>query len=132
MTLGSTHAIALAGLEGRLVEVEAHLSNALPGLIVSGLPDAACRQAPERIRAAAESSGLPLPSRKIVVNLSPAALPKNGTGFDLAIAVAILAAMEVIPHRHVREVVHLGELGLDGAVRPVAGVLPSVVAALRA
>ena len=73
MTLGSTHAIALAGLEGRLVEVEAHLSNALPGLIVSGLPDAACRQAPERIRAAAESSGLPLPSRKIVVNLSPAA-----------------------------------------------------------
>lgn len=129
MTLGSTRAIALAGLTGRLVEVEAHLSNALPGLVVSGLPDAACRQSPDRVRAASESSDLPLPSRKIVVNLSPAAVPKNGTGFDLAIAVAILAASGTVPPQHAQPVVHLGELGLDGTVRPISGILPSVVAA---
>lgn len=132
MTLGTTQAIALSGLDGRLVEVEAHLSNALPGLLLSGLPDAACRQAPDRVRAAAESCDLPLPSRKIVVNLSPAAVPKNGTGFDLAIAIAILAATEEVPQERVRGVVHIGELGLDGSVRPVAGVLPSVVAAAAA
>ena len=105
MTLGRTRAIALAGLQGRLVDVEAHLSNALPGLLVSGLPDAACRQAPDRVRAACESTSLTLPSRKIVVNLSPAAVPKNGTGFDLAIAVAILAAVGKIMQRPAGEVV---------------------------
>jgi magnesium chelatase family protein len=132
MTLGRTRAIALAGLQGRLVDVEAHLSNALPGLLVSGLPDAACRQAPDRVRAACESTSLTLPSRKIVVNLSPAAVPKNGTGFDLAIAVAILAAVGKIMQRPAGDVVHLGELGLDGSVRPVVGVLPAVLAALAA
>lgn len=132
MTLGATHAIALSGLQGQLVEVEAHLSNALPGLLVSGLPDAACRQAPDRVRAAIESSELALPSRKIVVNLSPAAVPKNGSGYDLAIAVAVLTAIGDVEQKHVSRVVHVGELGLDGRVRPVAGVLPMVTAAASA
>ena len=132
MSLGTTASVALTGLEGRLVEVEAHVSNALPGLTVSGLPDAACRQAPDRVRAASESAGQPLPSRKILVNLSPANVPKSGTGFDLGIAVAILVAGGVLPQAVCRGVVHIGELGLDGTVRGVPGVLPSVLAAAAA
>lgn len=132
MTLGATTSIALHGLGGRVVGVEAHLSSALPGLIVSGLPDAACRQANERVRAACESSKLTLPSQKIVVNLSPASVPKNGSGYDLAIAVAIQAGLDAIPQQACRRVAHLGELGLDGSVRGIPGVLPAVLAAARA
>ena len=100
MILGATSSVALTGLDGRSVQVEAQLSSALPSLIVSGLPDAACRQAPERVRAACASAGSPLPAKKIVVNLSPASVPKSGTGFDLGIAVAILAAGSVVGQEH--------------------------------
>ncbi|MFN8096960.1 MAG: YifB family Mg chelatase-like AAA ATPase [Dermatophilaceae bacterium] len=126
MILGATTAVALEGLEGRAVRVEAQLSNSLPGLIVSGLPDAACRQAPERVRAACNSAGAPLPVKKIVVNLSPASVPKAGTGFDLGIALAILAAGGAVPQDRCGGVVHLGELGLDGSVRGVSGILPAI------
>ena len=132
MTLGTTRAIALHGLDGQLVDVEAHLGSALPALIVSGLPDAACRQAPERVRSAVSSSGLAIPAKKVVVNLSPASLPKHGTGFDLAIAVAILAATGDVALTSCRSVVHIGELGLDGSIRAVPGVLPAVICAARA
>jgi magnesium chelatase family protein len=124
--LGATSSVALTGLDGRSVQVEAQLSSALPSLIVSGLPDAACRQAPERVRAACASAGSPLPAKKIVVNLSPASVPKSGTGFDLGIAVAILAAGSVVGQEHCADVVHLGELGLDGSVRGVPGILPAI------
>jgi magnesium chelatase family protein len=129
--LGSTTSVALAGLEGRAVKVEAQLSSSLPGLIVSGLPDAACRQAPERVRAACTSAGAPLPPKKIVVNLSPASVPKSGTGFDLGIALAILAAGGTVRQEACGGVVHLGELGLDGSVRGVIGILPAVRYAAR-
>jgi magnesium chelatase family protein len=132
MAVARTRAIALLGLTGALVEVEADISNTLPGFALIGLPDAALGEARERVRAAASNSGCPLASRKITVNLSPAALPKHGSCFDLAIAMAALAADGTVSAESVERVVHLGELGLDGRLRPTAGILPSVVAAARA
>ncbi|WP_116113012.1 YifB family Mg chelatase-like AAA ATPase [Austwickia chelonae] len=132
MTLGRTRGTVLDGLEGALVQAEADVGNGLPTFLIVGLPDAACRQATDRIRAAAANSGLDLPTRKIVVNLSPASLPKSGSGLDLAIAVAALSAAGKLPLAQVSDVLHLGELGLDGTVRPVHGVLPLVLAAAQA
>lgn len=132
MGLGRTHAVALSGVEGHLVQVEAHMAQGLPAMTMSGLPDAACSRAPSRVRAAAEDCGLTIPQRRWTINLTPAWLPKSGSGFDIGIAVAQLAAIDVLPSRVVEPVVHIGELGLDGAVRPVAGVLPMVVAAAAA
>ncbi len=101
----------------------------LPHFAVSGLPDTACLQSTDRIKAGTSNSGVPLPQRRITVNLSPASIPKSGTAFDLPIAVAVLVAARVLPIGLAEEVVHLGELGLDGTIRPVRGVLPSVLAA---
>ncbi|GAB76558.1 magnesium chelatase family protein [Austwickia chelonae] len=132
MTLGRTRGAVLDGVDGALVQAEADVGNGLPTFLIVGLPDAACRQAADRIRAAAANSGLDLPARKIVVNLSPASLPKNGSGLDLAIAVAALSATGSLPVSQVADVMHLGELGLDGTIRPVHGVLPLVLAAAQA
>ena len=128
MSLGRTRSVALTGLQGALVDVEADIAQGLPHFAVSGLPDTACLQSTDRIKAATSNSGLPLPQRRITVNLSPASIPKAGTGFDLPIAVAALVGARVLP-AVAEPVVHLGELGLDGSVRPVRGVLPSVLAA---
>jgi magnesium chelatase family protein len=132
MTVGRTSAVALLGLAGSLVEVEADISSNLPAFVLIGLPDAALGEARDRVRAAATNSGCALPSRKLTVNLSPAALPKHGSGFDLAIAVAALAAAGEVSAESVQGVVHIGELGLDGRLRPTTGVLPAVLAAARA
>lgn len=132
MTLGSTRAVALSGLAGTMVEVEAHVSQGLPHFAVTGLPDKACAQAPERVRSAAATTGVPLPPHRVTVNLSPASVPKTGSGFDLAIAVAVLAAAGKVPVTAPRRVVHIGELALDGRVRGVRGVLPAVLAAVAA
>lgn len=132
MSLGRTLGVSLTGLAGALVQVEADLSPGLPSFTITGLPDAACRQSSERIRSAAANRGLSIPARRITVNLSPASLPKAGSGFDLPIAVALLVAAGVIPPEAVAGVVHLGELGLDGSVRSVRGVLPAVLAAAEA
>src|SRR5690349_14380330 len=99
--------------------------------MISGLPDAACKQSPDRIKAAAANSGMSIPNRRLTVNLSPASMPKAGSGFDLPIAIAVLAAAGLVPAEVVAPMVHLGELGLDGSVRPVRGVLPAVLAAAR-
>lgn len=131
MGLGRTAAVALVGLEGALVEVEADISPGLPVFLIGGLPDAACRQSADRIKAAAANRGLKLPSQRVTVNLSPAWLPKTGSAFDLAIAVAVLAAAGELPGPVVQDVVHVGELSLNGTVRPVRGVLPIVTAAAR-
>lgn len=130
--LGLTRAVSLLGLTGRVVEVEAHLAPSLPAFTLVGLPDAALAEARDRVRAAVTSSGLPWPNRRVTVNLSPAALPKAGSGFDLAIAVATLAGAELVDPRAAAGAVHVGELGLDGRLRPVRGVLPAVVAAVEA
>ncbi|WEO75902.1 YifB family Mg chelatase-like AAA ATPase [Cryobacterium sp. SO2] len=131
MGLARTHSVALIGLAGSLVEVEADISNQLPGMKLIGLPDAALAEAAERVRAAAKNSGCALNGHKLTVNLSPAALRKHGSGFDLAIALACLAADDVIPADSVAAVVHIGELALDGRLRPTPGILPAVIAAAR-
>jgi magnesium chelatase family protein len=131
MAIGRTTAVALLGLTGALIDVEADISSNLPSFVLIGLPDAALNEAKDRVRAAATNSGCGLPNRKITVNLSPAALPKHGSGFDLAIAMAVLAAAETVSVESVERVVHLGELGLDGRLRPIPGILPSVLAAVR-
>lgn len=128
--VGRSLSVALHGLEGRVVEAEADIGNTLPGFVILGLPDTALSESRERIRACASNSGIPLSRRKITVNLFPASLPKRGSGFDLAIAVAAIAANGEI--RGTEGVVFLAELGLDGRLRPVRGVLPAVAAAVKA
>jgi len=132
MPIGRTHAVSLLGLQGAIVEIEADISSNLPSFVLIGLPDAALGEARDRVRAAATNSGCGLPNRKLTVNLSPAALPKHGSGFDLGIALAALAAAGQVSADSIDRVVHLGELGLDGRLRPVTGVLPAVVGAARA
>jgi magnesium chelatase family protein len=130
MALARTLAVAVVGVEGHLVEVEAHLAGGLPGLALIGLPDAALAEARDRIRAAVLNSDQKWPDQRITVGLFPATLPKSGSAFDLAMALAILAAAGVVPLERRR--VLLGELALDGRVRPVRGVLPAVLAAVDA
>jgi magnesium chelatase family protein len=131
MALGRALAVAVVGMEGRLVTVEADIAEGLPTFSVVGLPDASVSESRDRVRAAAANSGHKLPIKRITVNLSPAALPKAGTGFDLAVAAALLSAAGTAPGPTVGRFVHIGELGLDGRVRPVRGVLPAVLAAVR-
>ncbi len=132
MAVARTFAVALNGLDGHVVEVEADIAPGLPAFVLIGLPDTALGESRERVRAAAVNAGCPLTQRKLTINLSPAALRKQGSGFDLAIAVAALAASGDVGVESVSGVVHLGELGLDGRLRPIPGVLPSVAAARRA
>ena len=129
MALARAYSVALVGVRGHLIEVEADIASGLPATILVGLPDTALREARDRIRAAIVNSGQTWPNSKITVGLSPAALPKRGSGFDLAIAVAILAAAEAVPAPALAGKMFLAELGLDGRLRPVPGVLPAVVAA---
>ena len=132
MPIGRAHSVALQGIDGAVVEIEADISSNLPSFVLIGLPDAALGEARDRVRAAAGNAGIPLTSRKLTVNLSPASLPKHGSGFDLGIAMAAFAADGHLSSSSVAGAVHLGELGLDGRVRPVTGVLPAVLAAVRA
>lgn len=132
MSIGVTRGVALRGIAGHVVEVECHIGQGLPSFDIGGLPDTALRQAPQRVRAATISAGYSLNSRQLTVNLSPASIPKHGTAFDLGIAIAALAASDVVPAAAVRPVVHLAELGLDGRLRHVTGILPAVLAAQQA
>ena len=129
MPIARAHSFALVGVHGHDVEIEADIQNGLPGLLLVGLPDTALREARDRIRAAITNSGEQWPLRRITVGLSPASLPKRGSGFDLGIAVAILSAAGSVPADVIDGVAFLGELGLDGQLRPVRGVLPAVAAA---
>ena len=121
--------IALTGLEGTAVMVESAISQQLPGIAIIGLPDASLAEAKLRVRTATAQTGLPLSDRFITVNLAPASLPKHGSGFDLAIALAALAASRHLPASGLADVAHLGELALDGVLRRPAGLLSSVAAA---
>src|SRR4051794_27629141 len=132
MGLGKALAVGLIGLEGHVVEVQADISAGLPAFTLVGLPDTALAEARERVRVSLGNAGHQLPSRRITVNLSPAALPKHGASFDLAVAVALLAALGVIDPAPAAHSVHLGELALDGRVQAVTGVLPAVLSAVRA
>ncbi|HET8653758.1 MAG TPA: YifB family Mg chelatase-like AAA ATPase [Gaiellaceae bacterium] len=130
--LGRTVTHALVGLEARKVEVEAHLQNGVPGLAIVGLADRACQEAKHRVRSGIASAELEWPSRRITVNLAPAALRKEGSGFDLPIALAILAASRQFPGDRLAGHAAIGELALDGRLRPVAGVLAAAEGARRA
>ncbi|WP_028131222.1 YifB family Mg chelatase-like AAA ATPase [Serinicoccus marinus] len=129
MGLARTHAVTLSGVEGRLVTVEAQGADGLPATVMTGLADNACRQAPDRVRPALRNCGMSIPPRRWTINLSPAGVPKTGSGLDLAIAVAMMAAEDHVPATAVAGVAQIGEVGLAGDVRPVPGVLPMVVAA---
>lgn len=126
-----TAAIALTGLDGTVVHVEAAVSNQLPGMAIIGLPDAALAEAKQRVRLAIQQAGMALSDRFIVVNLSPAALPKQGSGFDLAIALSALAASKQLPAAGLAEVAHIGELSLGGELRRPPGLLSAVLSAHR-
>lgn len=132
MAFGRTWAAALTGVEGAVVRVEAQSSSGLPTFVLGGLPDTACAQAPDRVKAACANSEVALELQRWTVNLSPASLPKAGSGFDVGIAVAALAAQGVIPDVAVEDLAHLGELGLDGSIRPIPGVLPMTRAIVAA
>jgi magnesium chelatase family protein len=125
--------VALVGVDGHLVEVEADLGTGVPSYSLVGLPDTSLTESRDRVRAAMTNSEQHWPATKrVTVNLSPASLPKRGSSFDMAIAAAILAAQGMVPQHAFDDAVLLGELGLDGRVRPVRGVLPAVAAAARA
>ena len=122
--LARTLAATLTGLTGHIVEVEAHCAPGLPAFTLVGLPDAAVRESRERVRAALSTCGVTWGERRLTVNLSPADLPKTGTGFDVSMALAVLAARGELPRRALASLagaVFIGELGLDASVRPVRG-----------
>ena len=124
--LAAVHSATFLGVEGRPVTVEVHVSNGLPGFQIVGLPDEACRESRDRVRAAMLSSNLPWPSCRVTVNLAPSNQRKGGSGLDLAIAVGLLVAHEQVPGEAIAGLGFVGELGLDGSLRPVAGVAPMV------
>ena len=131
MHLAKAFSISLYGMTGRAIEVEADISSNLPGFVLVGLPDASLQESSARVRAAITNTGFTWPNRKVTVNLSPANVPKSGSGFDLAIAAAILAASGQIELDADLSSVALGELALDGRVKPIPGVLPALREAQR-
>jgi magnesium chelatase family protein len=121
--------VAFQGIEAVPVEVQVQSVPGLPTFLVVGLPDKMVAESRERVRAALHASGLALPARRVIVNLAPADLPKEGSHFDLPIALGLMAALGVIPADQLGEYVVLGELSLDGTIAPVAGVLPAAIGA---
>lgn len=123
---------ALVGLDALPVEVEAHIQRGVPSFVIVGLPDKACQEAKERVRSGIASSELEWPLRRLTVNLAPAGLRKEGSGFDLPIALAVLAASRQLPAHRLEQHAAIGELALDGRLRPVAGAMVAAEAARRA
>ncbi|MFE9358018.1 YifB family Mg chelatase-like AAA ATPase [Streptomyces olivaceoviridis] len=132
MAFARTCSVALVGVEGVVVEVQADLEPGVAAFTLVGLPDKSLTESRDRVRAAVVNSGTAWPSKKLTVGLSPASVPKAGSGFDLAVACAVLGAAERIDPRVLADIVMIGELGLDGRVRPVRGILPAVLAAADA
>ncbi|MFK0010209.1 YifB family Mg chelatase-like AAA ATPase [Streptomyces sp. NPDC091027] len=124
--------VALVGVDGVVVEVQADLEPGVAAFTLVGLPDKTLVESRDRVRAAVVNSGAAWPQKKLTVGLSPASVPKSGAGFDLAVAAAVLGAAEVIDPAAIADLVLIGELGLDGRVRPVRGILPAVLAAAEA
>jgi magnesium chelatase family protein len=132
MGFARTCSVALVGVEGVVVEVQADLEPGVAAFTLVGLPDKSLTESRDRVRAAVVNSGAEWPQKKLTVGLSPASVPKAGSGFDLAVACAVLGAAERIDPRVLADIVMIGELGLDGRVRPVRGILPAVLAAADA
>jgi magnesium chelatase family protein len=132
MPLARAHSVALLGVDGHIVEIEADIGGGLPRIHLVGLPDASLHESKDRVRAAVVNSGLGWPKERIVLALSPATLRKTGSGFDLALACAVLGAGGVLAQPDLDRTVLLGELALDGRLRAVRGVLPCLLAARAA
>lgn len=124
-----TYTVAFEGVDARIVEVQCAVTAGMPAFSIVGLPDKAVSEARERVRAALTTMHIALPSKRITINLSPADLPKEGSHFDLPIALAVLAALDILPPDDVARTVALGELSLDGTLVPVMGALPAAVTA---
>jgi magnesium chelatase family protein len=129
MTIARLATFAFSGIETVPVEVQVQISTGLPAFMVVGLPDKAVAESRERVRAALTGLGLALPPKRVLVNLAPANIQKEGSHFDLPIALAVLAAMDVLPREELAGFAALGELALDGTVGPVAGILPAALGA---
>ena len=121
------YTVAFEGVSARSVEVQCAVTPGLPAFSIVGLPDKAVSEARDRVRAALSSLSIALPSKRITINLSPADLPKEGSHFDLPIAMALLAALDILPTDEVERTISLGELSLDGALVPVVGALPAAM-----
>jgi magnesium chelatase family protein len=132
MSIARIRSFAFSGIEAVPVEVQVQIAPGLPAFLIVGLPDKAVAEARERVRASLTSMGLALPPKRVLINLAPADLLKEGSHFDLPIAIAVLAAMDVLPREDLAEFAALGELSLDGSLNPVAGVLPAAIAASAA
>lgn len=131
MSLGRAFSVAVRGLDGEIVEIEADITSGLPGVHLVGLPDAAVQESRDRVRAAITNSGNSWPMSRLTLALSPATLPKTGSLYDVALAAAVLSASRKRPWPRLEKTILLGELALDGRIRPVHGVLPAVLAAKR-
>lgn len=131
MTLGRAYSVAVRGVDGTIVEIEADITNGLPGVHLVGLPDAALQESRDRVRAAITNCGNEWPQTRLTLALSPATLPKMGSVYDIALAMAVISAEKKTSWARLDKTVLLGELALDGRVRPVKGVLPAVLAAKR-
>ncbi|HTC27358.1 magnesium chelatase domain-containing protein, partial [Dyella sp.] len=129
MSLAVTLSRAQEGVAAPQVMVEVHLSGGLPSTNIVGLPEAAVREARDRVRVAIQNTAFEYPNRRVTVNLAPAELPKDGGRFDLAIALGILAAGHQVPREKLDDCEFLGELALSGQLRPVSGVLPALIRA---
>ncbi|MGR3380530.1 YifB family Mg chelatase-like AAA ATPase [Roseovarius indicus] len=126
------YTVAFEGVEAKTVEVQCAVTAGIPGFSLVGLPDKAVTEARDRVRTALTSMAIALPSKRITINLSPADMPKEGSHFDLPIALALLAALEIIPTDAVEGTCSLGELSLDGSLLPVIGALPAALSAAEA
>ncbi|NUF28033.1 MULTISPECIES: YifB family Mg chelatase-like AAA ATPase [Gilliamella] len=131
MSLAIIYTRASIGIQAPLINVEVHISNGLPGFVLVGLPEATVKEAKDRVRSAIINSGFTFPAKKITVNLSPADLPKEGSRFDLPIAIAILAATEQIPTDNLLHYEFLGELALSGNIRAVKGAIPAAISSKK-
>lgn len=125
--VATVHTVTFEGMRALTIQVQAQLIPGQPVFVVVGLPDKAVSEARERVRSALQAMGLSLPPQRIVVNLAPADVNKEGSHFDLPIALALLVAMGVIPQDALMDFAAMGELGLDGKIRPVAGILPAAL-----
>lgn len=129
MSIARVNSFTFAGIDAQRVEVQVQIASGLPAFLIVGLPDKAVGEARERVRAALTAMGLALPPKRLLINLAPADMLKEGSHFDLPIALAVLAAMDIIPLEELAEFAALGELSLDGNLNPVAGILPAAMAA---
>ena len=129
--LAKVKSYTLEGLKGLQVDIETDVNSGLPSYETVGLPDTAVKESRERVRAAIKHSGFSYPTKRITVNLAPADSKKEGSLFDLAIAVSILAASEQLPYCSYKDIVFIGELSLDGSLRKVSGLMPIMISAMQ-